>query len=157
MGVSAFGVLISHINHSNHRRLPFVSGIISVFPPLHLINGPVTNPHNRNGTHRLCLLFLLLLLIISVLNLHLSLGDAPRGHLLQDRQSDHMTPTQAADWLAGKPYLAVSVDQSGDHVLSGAPGGLALPQQVRRWTVGHAGVSRPHLHTVTHQRSKAPA
>lgn len=44
-------------------------------------------------------------------------------------------------------YLVISVDQSGDDVISNAPGGLALPQQVRWGIVGYTSISRPHLDT----------
>lgn len=42
-------------------------------------------------------------------------------------------------------YLAISIKQSGKDLISSAPRSLALPQQVRWWTMGDTSISRPHL------------
>lgn len=45
----------------------------------------------------------------------------------------------------GSTDLAVGVEQDGEDVVPGAPGSLALPQQVRGGAVADTRVSRPHL------------
>lgn len=42
-------------------------------------------------------------------------------------------------------YLAISIDQRGNYVISCAPGSLAFPQQVSWRTVSHTSIGRPHL------------
>lgn len=47
--------------------------------------------------------------------------------------------------MHGCLYLAISIDQRGNYVISCAPGSLAFPQQVSWRTVSHTSIGRPHL------------
>lgn len=90
------------------------------------------------------------LVVLSVLHLHLALGD-PLGHLLQTEAlsepaarllQEELQRTTATSRCA---YLSVTVDQDGHHVVSCSPRRLGLPQQVGGRAVDDAGISGPHL------------
>lgn len=104
-----------------------------------------TTCYRRIDTNRFCCF----LLILSVLYLHLSLCYTPHGYLLQSNHKLKYNFARAEgtwmhqSWIC--LHLAVWVHQRSNDVVPNAPGSLALPQQVRRWTVGHTGISGPHL------------